>query len=429
MLTTVFCSAGGFNMRKGTLLFLLLALLAAVIAPISAQEGQATEEPTAEVSANQDSEVEVTTIRLAHFAPDAPVLVAYVNGQPSGIQDLAYPSLSGWVEIPTGSTLSLIPQGASQSSAVLGPLNITAADNWTTIVFVGSAAGGTLAAYAIQENLGAIPEGCAMVTVFHAIEGAPAVDLLTDDGTALARGIGFPGSGLSNATGGDMGGGTDMQATEEAGTDAAATEEAGADMTATEESGTTGTDPCAGEMMGTGTDMQATEEAAATEDAAATEEAGADMTVTEDPMATEEAGMGSGDMAEGGMSAMTFATAGAVDCVALPLNMATADASATEEAGAAPTEEAAATEEAGAGSEMRAQSMGGGETFGGCGYTLLVPAGTYNLQVVGSGGTDALLNLSGTTLEAGLHYFVAAVGTTDAPQVFALSTAGMTNNQ
>jgi hypothetical protein len=87
----------------------------------------------------------------------------------------------------------------------------------------------------------------------------------------------------------------------------------------------------------------------------------------------------------------------------------------------------AATEEAGmdSGMTMEGAMIGSGETAAGCGFTLVVPAGSYNLQVVPTGGGDALLNLSGTQIEAGNNYFVAAVGTPDAPQVFVLSTAGM----
>jgi hypothetical protein len=414
-------------MFKFRVLLLLIALFTVIAFPVAAQEGDATEEPTAEIDAMQATaevgateeapqQTQVATVRLAHFAPDAPVLVPYVNGQPSSIQDLAYPSLSGWVEIPTGSTISLIPQGAAQSEAVVGPLTISGADNWTTIVVVGSATSGTLSAYAVRENMGAIPNGCATVTVFHAIEGGPAVDVVTEDGMTLISGIGFPGSGLGNAMGGmDMG--AESIATDEAGM--AMTEEAG--MEGDMAGGDMMSDPCASEMMGG--DMDA--------DMMATEEAGMMMTEEADMMGTEEAGMMAGNIG------MMTVSSGALDCINIPMNMGMggdmmAESAETEEAdmgaeGAATEEmDMAATEEAGmdSGMAMDGAMIGSGGTSGSCGFILVVPAGSYNLQVVPTGGGDALLNLSGTQIEAGNNYFVAAVGTPDAPQVFVLSTAG-----
>lgn len=47
--------------------------------------------------------------------------------------------------------------------------------------------------------------------------------------------------------------------------------------------------------------------------------------------------------------------------------------------------------------------------------TLDVPAGTYDLGVALNGTSTPIIDLSGTTLEAGLSYLVAAVGTADAP--------------
>ncbi len=58
-------------------------------------------------------------------------------------------------------------------------------------------------------------------------------------------------------------------------------------------------------------------------------------------------------------------------------------------------------------------------------FIVDVPAGTYDLQVVPTGETEpVVLDLSGTTLEANMNYFVAAVGTLAEPSV-ALSA---TNN-
>jgi len=50
-------------------------------------------------------------------------------------------------------------------------------------------------------------------------------------------------------------------------------------------------------------------------------------------------------------------------------------------------------------------------------FELEVPAGTYDLAVVPSGATEpVVIDLPGTTLDAGTYYFVSAVGTLAAPQ-------------
>jgi hypothetical protein len=48
-------------------------------------------------------------------------------------------------------------------------------------------------------------------------------------------------------------------------------------------------------------------------------------------------------------------------------------------------------------------------------FTLDVPAGTYNFAVTAGGAT--LLSADGVQLEAGKSYFIAAIGTPDAPQL------------
>ena len=57
-------------------------------------------------------------------------------------------------------------------------------------------------------------------------------------------------------------------------------------------------------------------------------------------------------------------------------------------------------------------------------FTLDVPAGTYDLQVVPAGETEpVVLDLPGTMLEANTNYFVAAVGTLASPSVQVAATS------
>lgn len=194
-------------MRKFALLMFAVGLMAAMSLTSAAQDttpevtpdaGTAATPEAAQTEAAGGAETITTTIRLAHFAPDAPDLLAYVDGAPSGIQALSYPAVTGWVEIPAETfTIMLIPVGGAQSQAVLGPITLTrSSDQWTTIAVVGSAANNTLAAYSFTQDFSPIPENCARVTVLHAIEGAPAVDVRADD-TLLASGLGFPGGDVA----------------------------------------------------------------------------------------------------------------------------------------------------------------------------------------------------------------------------------------
>lgn len=186
-------------MRRVTLFVLLIALFAAAVS-LSAQDATPTVTPSGLDAAESTPDTSVmpmmaaVPIRLAHLAADAPALVTYLNGQPSDIQDLSFGAISGWIELPVGSVLTMFPQGGEQSQPVVGPVVVDARSGWVTIAVVGSAQAGTLQAYAIHETIGTLPTDCALVTVINAVEDSSAFDLVGGDNVALASGIGFPGS-------------------------------------------------------------------------------------------------------------------------------------------------------------------------------------------------------------------------------------------
>jgi hypothetical protein len=377
-------------MRKFTFLFVLLMMMAIAITPALAQEDpteEPTSEPTSDVTVEPTTEATVETtdaaaemtaeatadfpsvpvvlVRLAHFASDAPALAPFINGEPSGIQGLEFPSMSGWVEVPAGSALTLVPQSDTSAAPVVGPIVLDNSSSWSTLAVVGSA--GDLSVYAIRENLSAIPTGCALVTVFHGIEGGPTFDVVGSEGTTFVSGIGFPGSDAGGIVGDTVG-------------------------------------QCAPSSA-----------AQATEDV---------MTGTEDPLATEEAMMDD-------MSTASVANVGAVDCVLLPTSMDTGtgdlptDMTVTEGA-ATGTEDASATEEASTANtavSTSSQSMSGGQTVSNCAYSFLVPAGLASLSANGADGST-LFGLSSSAVEANTYYFYAVIGTTDAPQVFSYAVSG-----
>jgi uncharacterized surface protein with fasciclin (FAS1) repeats len=134
-------------------------------------------------------------VRVAHFAPDAPAADVYINGEVTDATELAFGSVSEWMEVPLGvASIALAPAGTSLDEAAVGPVDVTlSSGSWTTVAAVGSSENGTLTAQAVSEDFSAIPDGQARITFFHAIEGAPAVDVLTG-GTPWVSELAFPGA-------------------------------------------------------------------------------------------------------------------------------------------------------------------------------------------------------------------------------------------
>jgi uncharacterized surface protein with fasciclin (FAS1) repeats len=141
-----------------------------------------------------EEEVEYANVRVGHFSPDTPAVDIYVNGEVA-IPELAFPTLTDWVTLPAGDyEIAVAPAGTSLEDAAIGPATLTfAADSFTTIAAIGSLEAGTLAPAIIPEALNELAEGSARVTVFHAIEDAPAVDVLAG-GAPVVRQLAYPGT-------------------------------------------------------------------------------------------------------------------------------------------------------------------------------------------------------------------------------------------
>ncbi len=151
-------------------------------------------------SAPQSTEIATATIRIAHLSPDAPPVDIYINGEVSDIESLAYPDVTGWIELPADTyEIAVVPIDEDLSAAVIGPVDLTfAADTWTTISAVGLFERDELKANVFAENrTQAIPDGQARLTTYHSIGDAPAVDVLAN-GEVLIPGLAFPGSQNGN---------------------------------------------------------------------------------------------------------------------------------------------------------------------------------------------------------------------------------------
>src|SRR4051794_16836388 len=123
-------------MRRIVLFLMIVLVLSTLVAPAAAQtttetpapnsQGQNNSQSNSQNNSQNNSQSNTTgtnqtgqqtvRVRLANFVADSPTFVVYVNDAPSGIQNLTFPSMSGWVELPNNSvTLSFIPQGAARS--------------------------------------------------------------------------------------------------------------------------------------------------------------------------------------------------------------------------------------------------------------------------------------------------------------------------
>jgi hypothetical protein len=142
-------------------------------------------------------------LRLAHFALDAPSVEILIDGEPSHIQALNPGAITGWVEMLAGEyQITLAPVGAGTDVPVLGPISyVLSPQTWTTIAVVGSAEAGTVTAQVIREDLTAIDENSARVTVLHTLENGPAVDVVRADGTVLASNIAYAGTSTATNSG------------------------------------------------------------------------------------------------------------------------------------------------------------------------------------------------------------------------------------
>ena len=130
-------------------------------------------------------------LQLAHFSFDGPAVEVWVDGEASDIQALAFGGVTGWVELEPGVyQIALVPVGGELADAVVGPIAYTLNPGvWTTFAAVGSAEAGTFTVQLLRPDYSALDANTARVGFFHAVLGAPSVDLVLDDETLLAENV------------------------------------------------------------------------------------------------------------------------------------------------------------------------------------------------------------------------------------------------
>ncbi|NDJ85275.1 MAG: DUF4397 domain-containing protein [Chloroflexi bacterium] len=145
----------------------------------------------------EETEEDLVSLRVGHFSPDAPPVDIYVDGLVA-IEDLAFPSVSEWTQLPSGTyDIAVAPADTTVDDAVLSfedlEIAVEIPTDRITIAAIGSVEAGTLTAQVLVENYAPVEQGQARVEVFHAIEGAPAVDVLAN-GNRIVELLGYPGT-------------------------------------------------------------------------------------------------------------------------------------------------------------------------------------------------------------------------------------------
>lgn len=149
-------------------------------------DAPAVEEPTDEVMAEDN-----VFVRVAHLSPDAPDVDVYVNGEVA-LSGVPFGEISDWLTLPSGRyDVAVAPAGTSIDDAVIGPSEFGLIDGWFTVAALGSVTDGTLSVVTLTGAPSPDDDGDARVTVFHTIEDAPSVDIITDDGTVIISDLAY----------------------------------------------------------------------------------------------------------------------------------------------------------------------------------------------------------------------------------------------
>jgi len=189
--------------KKFYALTLAVLLLVSTTALVSAQESTP---PVQTLEAAVAAEMPSTPLdqgahfRIAHFAPDTTGVDIYFNDT-LAVKNMTFPGVSQWITVQPGTdTVVITPSGQPTSAAILAPIPLAMnGDSWQTVALIGSASSGTLKAALVVEAYTDLLPGTGGFTFLHALERAPAVNLMRDNVVYFAH-LTFPGSDPSAAS-------------------------------------------------------------------------------------------------------------------------------------------------------------------------------------------------------------------------------------
>jgi hypothetical protein len=167
-------------MRKVLALLIVMLALAISVAPAMAQDDAAG----------------AAYVRIAHFSPDTPPVFIFAGEEL--VTSVRFPNISRWIELAPGAYEFTVSTTSDPANPDASKLSAEFADgDFVTVAAVGSLDRGTLKFSVIAEDFSRITTGQSRVTVLHAIEGAPVVDVRAN-GNVVIPALGFPGSLGSN---------------------------------------------------------------------------------------------------------------------------------------------------------------------------------------------------------------------------------------
>jgi uncharacterized surface protein with fasciclin (FAS1) repeats len=132
-------------------------------------------------------------VRVAHFSPDGGAVNVAVEGN-TLLEGVEFGTISDWVPMVEG-VYSIRVSGAGENNADLLRTITTRVPGGAhiTVAARGIVETGDFALQFIPEDFSSIGEGQARVTVFHAIQNAPAVDVRAN-GAVVISNLGYPGT-------------------------------------------------------------------------------------------------------------------------------------------------------------------------------------------------------------------------------------------
>lgn len=146
----------------------------------------------------------LTTVKVAHMAPDAPNVDVYVNEQPI-LTDVPFRAVSGNLVLRPGEyDIQVTPAGETTDEAVID----------TTVDFIGRAFTAIATGEVSEENrpfyplvhptkMAPLGENMSRIRVFHLSPDAPRVDVAPDGGDPLFTGIDYTQNRTAEVPAGD----------------------------------------------------------------------------------------------------------------------------------------------------------------------------------------------------------------------------------
>jgi uncharacterized surface protein with fasciclin (FAS1) repeats len=130
-------------------------------------------------------------IRIAHLSPDAGAVDVYINGITHHLEGVTFGTVSDWIEVPAGVQNVALASAGDEPSG--GTIRRVEPGSWTTIAAIGVAGSDDLETAFLTEDYSPIADSQARLSFFHAIQNAPAVDILIN-GDPLVVNLAYPGT-------------------------------------------------------------------------------------------------------------------------------------------------------------------------------------------------------------------------------------------